>query len=249
LAASRASRSHCRVVGLTYLTGLLLIAGGCSKVESAYDLFLVPSDEIGARMQTVALAPVVLQTDVVVLESILERIDSLVAERLSAAGFDVVPSFVYEEIWMRLNEEAGGFFDPYTGERDDELFEAAVNQLKLELQEGFDPDALVYPEIWSVEAPVMYGTANWDGVRQPAYGLRSVATALSLIVIVEDMEGTELYVNGGGLEVAEMWSAALGVMPRPVGDMFREEQTLVAAVDIALNPLVKDRVVKADSGR
>jgi len=224
------------------------MTGACAvRASSSYDLFLVPSGEFRDSVKRVVIAPVVLQTDVAVPEAVLQRIDSLIAGELTASGFEVVPSLVYEEIWMRLNEEAGGFFDPYTGERDDERFEAAVSQLKLELQQGFDPDALVYPEIWPVEVPVSYGVASWDGVKQSSFNVNDVTLALSLVIVIEDMGGKELYVNGGGLEVAEMWSRALGVVRRPTSNMFRDEERLINAVQIALQPLLGARRAGAES--
>ncbi len=239
-------RSTARVVGFMWRAGLLGIAGACViRPSSSYDHFLVPSGEFRDSVTRIVLAPVVLQTDVAVPEAVLQRIDSLIAGELSASGFEVVPSFVYEEIWMRLNEEAGGFFDPYTGERDEDRFQQAVDQLKLELREGFDPDALVYPEIWPVEAPVSYGTASWDGVRQTSFGVSEVILALSVVVVIEDMGGKELFVNGGGLEVAEMWSRALGVVRRPTRDMFGDDQRLIDAVEVALHPLLEGRRARA----
>lgn len=241
-------RSRARVIGLMWRTSMLGMAGACAvRPSSSYDVFLVPGGVFRDSVARVVLAPVVLQTDVAVPETILQRIDSLIAGELSASGFEVVPAVVYEEIWMRLNEEAGGFFDPYTGERDEGRFQEAVDQLKLELQEAFDPDALVYPEIWPVEVPVSYGTASWDGVKQAAFGVRDVILALSLVVVIEDMEGRELFVNGGGLEVVEMWSRALGVVRRPTRDMFGDDKRIVDAVEIALHPLLENRRGRAGS--
>jgi hypothetical protein len=217
-----------------------IVATGCYRAESAYDLFLVPSEQFHSEVSSVVLAPTVAQTDVAVPESVLVRLDSLIALKLDSFGFDVVPSVVYQEIWTRLTEEAGGFYDPYTGEQDEELFEETVDELKRELQDGFDPDAIVYPEIWSVDAPVSYGRARWDGVERSAPGLTEVV-ALSLIVVVEDMEGKELYANGGGLGVAEAWDRTSGIEPRPPAAIFQPEGSLAEAVDVALNPLLAAR--------
>jgi hypothetical protein len=226
---------------LTISAGLLLTVLACyTRVYAAYDIFLIPQDEFYAKVERVALAPVVLQTEIAVPESILVHLDSLIMEKLNVAGFDVVPSVVYDEIWTRLNEETGGFFDPYTGERDEALFNKAVERLKQELTEGFSPDALIYPEVWPVEAGVTYGTAHWDGVSRSASRLAEVL-ALSLVVIVEDMDGTELYVNGGGLGVTEAWSRTLGIVTLPPLAAFQVEEWMTEAVDVALRPLVSNR--------
>ncbi len=106
-------------------------------------------------------------------------------------------------------EESGGFFDPYTGERHEQRFQTAVEQLEQELRDRFDPDALVYPEIWAVEAQNSYGTAMWDGTSQSASRMGAIVMALSLIVIIEDIDGNELYVNGGGIAIAERYISEL----------------------------------------
>ena len=228
-----------RLVGLTVVI-IATSAGNCYRAAPAYDLFSVPPEEFHSKVGRVVLAPTVVQTDVLVPESILVQLDSLIVRKLNSAGFDVVPSFVYEEIWTRLNEEAGGFFDPYTGEQDQELFDETVEQLKQELRDGFDPDAIAYPEVWPVDVPVSYGRAMWDGVERPASGLVEVL-ALSLIVVVEDMDGTELYVNGGGLGVTQAWDRTLGIVPLPPAAIFQPEDCLANAVDVSLNPLLQDR--------
>jgi hypothetical protein len=119
------------------------------------------------------------------------------------------------------------------------FFNKAVERLKQELTEGFSPDALIYPEVWPVEAGVTYGTAHWDGVSRSASRLAEVL-ALSL-VIVEDMDGTELYVNGGGLGVTEAWSRTLGIVTLPPLAAFQVEEWMTEAVDVALRPLVSNR--------
>lgn len=238
-----ASRAAAKLRAAVALLGSVPLA--CAKIPSAYDQYLIPEAEFRVKVNKVVVAPVVLQTDIAVPESILVQLDSLIQRKLTAAGLGVVPSFVYEEIWNRLNEEAGGFFDPYTGVRDDERFNAAVSALKQQLRDEFGPDAIVYPEIWPVNAPVSYGTAQWDGVKRSAPYLTSVA-ALSLVVVVEDMDGTELFVNGGGLGVTEVWSRTLGVVSMPPEWAFSEEGCLAEAVDVALSPLVKNRPVSEE---
>jgi hypothetical protein len=88
---------------LTISAGLLLTVLACyTRVYAAYDIFLIPQDEFYAKVERVALAPVVLQTEIAVPESILVHLDSLIMEKLNVAGFDVVPSVVYDEIWTRF---------------------------------------------------------------------------------------------------------------------------------------------------
>ena len=115
-------------------------ATACGSTPSSYDLYVVPREEFGDSIERMVLAPVVVETDVEVPESVLVMVDSLIADRLSDLRFSVIPSLVYEELWTRIVEESGGFFDPYTGERHEQRFQTAVEQLEQELRDRFDPD-------------------------------------------------------------------------------------------------------------
>jgi hypothetical protein len=214
----------------------------CVRARSDYDLFLVPEKQLQDSVEKLVLVPVTVQADIDPPDSVLILMDSLIEGRLRSAGFSTIPALVYDEIWTRIMQEAGGFYDPYTGRRDEELFTTSVERLKTELQERFDPDALVYPEIWSVEAQNYYGTARWDGVSQSAYMLGEFVEALSLVVVVEDLAGNELYVNGGGLALAEEYASAdIGIVRAPADSIFQDPEMVEQAVDLALRPLVRER--------
>ena len=221
---------------------VMAAATACRSAPSYYDLYLVPREDFSDSIERMVLAPVVVETHVAVPESVLAMMDSLIADRLSALGFSVIPSLVYEELWTRIVEESGGFFDPYTGERYEQRFQTAVEQLKQELRDRFDPDALVYPEIWAVEAQNLYGTAMWDGASQSAQKMGALVMALSLIVTIEDLDGNELYVNGGGIALAERYSWDLyHPVPAAPEQIFEDPERVVNAVDVALEPLASKR--------
>ncbi len=218
-------------------------ATACGSTPSSYDLYVVPREEFSDSIERMVLAPVVVETDVEVPESVLVMVDSLIADRLSALGFSVIPSLVYEELWTRIVEESGGFFDPYTGERHEQRFQTAVEQLIQELHDRFDPDALVYPEIWAVEAQNLYGMARWDGTSQSAHPrMGAIVMALSLIVTIEDIDGNELYVNGGGIALVERYNSELHqAVPAAPEQIFEDSERVVNAVDVALEPLASKR--------
>ncbi len=99
--------------------------------------------------------------------------------------------------------------------------EVANEQLRLDLVELHHPDYLVHPEIWVVEALHSAGVAKWDGVSQPIVGIGKrifnffdaimnqyegfltdgAVDALSLGIVVEDLDGVEIFRNAGGIEV------------------------------------------------
>jgi hypothetical protein len=196
-----------------------------------------------AEIDRIALTPVVLGEGAEVPEAVLLELDSLIAAKVHDAGFETLPSVVHAEIWARVVEEIGGLYNPYTGAFDEERFRTAVGQLKEELREKFDPDALLYPEIQVVEAESDYSQARWDGVSQ-SVGVRGwgVFYALSLSVVIEDMDGVGLYIGRGGLELIERWDRMVGDYASvPDSSLFVDKARIVNAVELALGPIVQLR--------
>jgi hypothetical protein len=217
-------------------------AMACATQPPNYDLFLVPPQEFSDSIERMVLGPVVVEAGVEVPESVLVMFDSLIADRLGALGFSVIPSFVYGELWTRIVQESGGLFDPYTGERHERRFRDAVEQLKQELLARYEPDALVYPEIWAVQAENPYGLARWDGASQGASMMDASVTALSLIITIQDLDGNELFVNGGGIALAEQYIPELfRTVPATAAQVFEDLERVVQAVDLALGPLASSR--------
>ncbi len=189
-----------------------------------------------------ALVPTSIPADIENPEPIVMLFDSLVEQNLLKHGFDVVPAREYREIWSRLNAEAAGFFDPFTGERDEPEYAAGVSQLIKEVHERFQPDGFLYPELWVVEAPISANHAAWDGTSQrvwPAPSGLSAVFALTFAIVVEDSAGTELFVNGRGLEVMEEFDLdANEMIMRPRERLFQQSEVYSEAVTRVLAPLL-----------
>ena len=237
------------VVPLLEDSRLLLIASltaglccGCRPVPRSHT-FVVPREQVYAEVARIALTPAVLGEGAEVPEEVLLELDSLIAAKVHDAGFETVPSVVHAEIWARVVEEVGGLFNPYTGVFDEERFQTAVQQLKKELQEKYAPDALLYPEIQVVEAEADYSHARWDGTSQSVGGrVAGVFYALSLAVVIEDMDGVGLYLGRGGLELIERWDRSVGdYVSVPDSSLFLDRARIVNAVDLALGPIVELR--------
>lgn len=219
-----------------------LMAGlcfSCRPVPTTHR-FVAPREQVYAEIDRIVLTPVVLAEGAEVPEAVLLELDSLIAVKVRDAGFGTVPSVVHAEVWTRNVEEIGGLYNPYTGAFDEERFRTAVERLRKELQEKFDPDALLYPEIQVVEAEADYSQARWDGTSQ-SVAVRGwgVFYALSLSVVIEDMDGVGLYMGRGGLELIETWDRMVGdYVSVPDSSLFADKARIVNAVDLALGPIV-----------
>ena len=207
------------------------------------DPFAVPRQEFFDSVGTVVVASTSVVGEVVVADSFLTEIETLIEEGLRAAGFSVVSATEYADIWDRLADESGGFFDPYTGERDEVTFRAAADRLQAELLERFDPDAFLYPEIWEVEAPFSVGVASWGGVSQNITGGGGYSgdiLATTLLVAIQDTAGNELYSKEAGIQVLEYMHQGEFVRLN-AEQLFSDSIWVSAAVSRALDPLIQGR--------
>lgn len=207
-----------------------------------YDHFVLPASVFDLRGKTVALVPASVPDELEGREAIGRLVDSMILATLAPADFTTVPAAEYAAIWDRLTREAGGFFDPYTGERDEPKFEAAVRQLHRELEALFHPDVLLYPELWIVEAPIRDGLAHWDGTQRQVYGIPvdgGAALALSLVVVMEDEGGQEVFNNGWGVGLYQWADLGSGGIRTATAEELFEAVFAGDAVAEVLAPLLK----------
>ncbi len=240
----------------TCLTASLAVACGGGQDPST---FTVAPRAFRATATTIVLTPLQVPDDLAVPESLAAMLDSLVHRTVQEGGFTVVPAAAYADIWDAAAREAGGFYDPYTGERIEHRFDQARGRLVTELTERFGAEALLYPELWVVDAPYAGGVARWDGASQGLVGwgtrlLHAIASlgdddeslgegvvaALSFVVFLEDLAGAEIYRHVHGIEVLEKLE---GGRPVPVDTtaLFRDDDRYRDAVRRALEALVERR--------
>jgi hypothetical protein len=240
----------------TLLAWLLLT--GCAG-QSEPEAFAVEPDLFYDVTNTLVLTPVSLPSELDPYGDHMEEFDSLIASVLGQADFTLIPAHEYTILWEGVMEQAGGFFDPVTGERDEEKFAVARDSLFSLLAEVYHPDALLYPEIWIVGAPYSEGTARWDGTSQGLIGFgtrlidalgavfsgsesnlpEGTVDALSLVIFIESMEGEELYMKSGGIQVMQK----VGRDPRdietvPDDEILSDHERNRKAVVTALKPLL-----------
>ena len=229
---------------------------GCSS--SRYEPFAVPEEQFFGTVNAIVLAPVAVPDDFEFAESTLVTIDSLVEAGLVAAGFVTVPSTSYDEVWSRILGQIGLLYDPETGAQDVEKLEIAREQLFVDLEEFYHPDAVLFPEIQIVDAQFTDGVAKWDGTSEPLIGFGSrifaaftamfganhpigSVEALSLAVVVQDMSGEELFMNAGGIQVLQKLKSNGSFREVPEAKLLADDERNRKAVKRALEPLIKKR--------
>ncbi len=226
---------------LRYAATLVVVSQlACASAQpSAYDQFTVPPETFLETTRTIALFP--LSADVHMPQCVDSIAEHAMTVELEAAGLSLVPSFVQQEIWMRIVEDAGGFYDPLTGELHEARAAAGLQQFRAELQAKEAPDAILYPYVSAVEVSAVAGKARWDGTSESvSRRLGDLVLAFSYVIVIEDLAGTPMFVNGGGLQVAERWDWSSGqVVSVPAEDLCAEPDRIIGAVGFALEPLTQ----------
>jgi len=227
-----------------------LFGAGCVTAPPPYNPFKVPEQGFRDRFKTVAMAPVAVPGDLAEPDPVKAKFASLVEAKLREAGFTVVSSKETLDLFQNMSKQLGGIFDPVTGKRDEAKFKAAREHTLRELGTKFKAEAVVYSTIFAGPARFGGGTAHWNGASESitmAQGflasfqvnnLSGTTRALSLGVSIEDINGTDLYANAGGIQLAAKYSGGqFNAVPRD--QLFLDEGRNAASVTVALEPLVK----------
>lgn len=234
---------------LFLITAVIIIS--CAS-STPYNPFKINKDEFNSKVKKIACYPVAIG---VKLESTNEEVvkakfDSLIAQKLTKAGFFVVPSNEVAKIQETVKEQTGDLFDSKTGKPDSTKWESMRAQIREELKTKFNADVTLYPHIRVVKAGFSGGYAKWFGTSEslgPKGFLKSLFSlsrrysggvpALALFVQIDDLNGDNLYIKGGGIQVLHKLSGG-SLEDIPAEELFAYEERNIEAVNIALDSLV-----------
>lgn len=229
------------------VAGLVLALLGAGCATTPYNPFKVGRNEILSRVKTVAVAGVSLPDELPQPDQLRSEFETMIVNELKAAGFQVVPAAEFDQIFKRMRDEMGGFFDPNTGKGDEEKVKKVQDLCRRELATKFHADAVLYPAVSVVSAGFRLDQASWDGVTEDTLtgsflqrlfsgGYKGQIPALSLWVALKDINGDSLYVNGGGLQLISKICRGQFVEV-PVTDLLVDAKVKSRSVQIAFAPL------------
>jgi hypothetical protein len=247
----------------SFLGVLLAVIGSACSASSEHRTVPAPREDVLRGNETIVLTPVVLPEELEGHEAAAVELDSLIASFLASSGYSLIPADEYTAVWDGILQQMGGIYDFHSGELDNDRFDLARERLFIDLTELYQADAVLYPEVWIVDAPFSEGVAKWDGTSEAmvGFGIRlldalgaafsqdagsqlpvGTVRALSLVVFLEDMSGGEVFSNAGGIQVLEK----VGSNPSDIeavrdGELLVDLERTAEAVDIALAPLVERR--------
>jgi outer membrane murein-binding lipoprotein Lpp len=241
------------LVGITLLAAL--ITAGCAS--RAYDPFRIPADEFRQRVKTIAVASVAISSELGDRAAVQAKFNPAIETKLREAGFTVVAAQEFQATWDAKVNELGGLFDQNTGKVNDAKATALLNHIRAETKTRFNADALLLPRGTAVTARFSYTPfvgvrAAWDGASEALEtgafdkvisprGNGSV-DALSLVLRIEDLNGSALYVHAGGIQALSKLSPGAGnfggssFVQVPKDQLLTDDARMQQAVQYALAP-------------
>ena len=227
-----------------------LIGASCATTPP-YNPFKVSQEQIHARTKTIGLTPISVPEGIPDPQSVKVKFESLIEAKLREAGFLTVPSNEFGEIWKRMTEQVGGYFDPISGKRDESKLKTVREYTYRELSTKFNADAILHSHFQVFKVNWSRRIARWHGASEsimPAgqqvleafagISRSGTVSALSLTVSLQDTNEANLYLNSGGLQLLSKLSGD-NFVSVPLHELFMDEERNRNAVNIALEPLIK----------
>lgn len=224
-------------------------------------------EEFLTKVKTIALAPLTVPGDLEDAERVKDKYESLISLKLEERGFAIIPSKEFQVVYKKTMEQMGGVFDPMTGKLDESKGEALQTHTLRELQRTTHTDAVLYPRLYPFTVKHVKGVAIWDGVSEPIKGARvdswidryiaaigvggayGTVTALSLVVVVVDIDAVKMYANSGGVQLLAHFD---GVDFKSVtrAELLPSEDYYAKSINLALGPLLNpDSSVDGGEGK
>jgi hypothetical protein len=141
----------------------VIAVGGC-VTAAPRNPFRIPEAQFRARVTRIALAPIAVPAQLAVSEPTKLRFDALIEAKLQQSGFATLPASDRREVFTRRQQEAGGLFDPRTGDLDDAKVKMVLARTIEDIRGRFQLDAILLSRVQVVQANFTGAWARWDGV-------------------------------------------------------------------------------------
>lgn len=236
---------------------LISITGGCATTDTPYEPFKVDQEEIGRRVDSVGLVPCVIPDDIVEHEAKRKEFESYLIKKMRDAGFSMVPSSEYQEVFLPMKAAVGPLYDPNTGDLLKEKKETLTRHVRTEYLNEHDVDALLRCGVVVVKASWNHNHVSWHGTTAASTGKKGfwanlsapsaygTIPALSFRVSLEDRKGDDYYVNYGGIQLLR-WVSGMKFKPVPINQLLSDSERNRRSVDIALGPLLGEEPAAAE---
>ncbi|WOO42321.1 hypothetical protein [Rubellicoccus peritrichatus] len=176
-----------------------------------------------------------------------DRITDALDDYLQQAGYDVVDSRIFQEVYDREVEKSGGLYDTKSGAVDQERHDILLRKVFIELKRDNDIDYVVFPSLYhsQVEVNDLSKRARWDGVERKMMVGSNVTTfvtnpmAVSLYLIVISTEKGMVLKNRAGLEiVVEAVREKDKIIMKSRTDLYDDDAVVFEAIEKVMHPFI-----------
>lgn|SRR5690606_20170686 len=188
------------------------------------------------------------------LQGAAVRIDAMVTKYLQEHGYEIVPSFEFDNAWNQAVRTYGDIYDPTTGKVDAGTWRAVMVTTLKTLQDTTNIDAVVFTDVLSVSSAHDVGMdhmAQWDGVRRkPSYSSSTAqipmdfnwsqtveVSSLAITIYSTSMEG--VFASRGGLDTLQEINTKNRATFVRRKRILENDSNIEEGVKIALHPFIK----------
>ena len=226
-----------------------LLVAAVARGAEPQDPHSVPREQIRQRVRVIALMPVTVLTAAADRVPARARFEPLLAAKLEAKGYRVVPSNEFAAVWRELSERVGGVYDPVSGRASAEKGAAVGEHTRREMERRFGANAFLASELvlddvvpgWTMSGEyVLWGEPITLRGQRLAGGLEGIPQRVQAAVLdvdLIDVNGADLYHGRSGVEWVRVY-AARGHEEKPPASRFQNAAAVQKAVDTTLDPLV-----------
>lgn len=205
----------------------VLLLGACASGGGGYNPTVYPFEINQQLLQQKPVKKVIIATANVSgeptrfhLQKAAGRVDEMVKTYLEKHGYQIAPSYLFENAWNQATRTWGNMYDPTTGRVDAATWRAVMVATAQTLREtSSDIDAIVFTDLVERDAAHNIGMdhlARWDGVsRKPSMASAGAAgvpvgfnwnqsikvASLVITIYSTNMEG--LFTSHGGLDTLQ----------------------------------------------
>lgn len=149
------------------------------------------------------------------LRKVERRVKARVKDYLESNGFEIMPSYHFENAWKQAARTYGNVYDPSTGKVDVEAWKGAMITTGEVLRKQTDADAIIFADLFEhniQHSNSMQHYARWYGVtRKPAYqgagdgvpvgfDWTQEIKAASLMITIYDTNLSRIFSSRGGID-------------------------------------------------
>lgn len=241
---------------VSMLAGTLSLQGCATVGYAPISPFSVPRAELLASVKKVAVVPLLVPPELPGGEAARRVYAKLLEDLLREHGLEVVPASELAPLLDAAVASRGELWDPMTRAWDGRKLRELEAEVGAAAAERFHPDAILWPAVVTLTAPVSYNKASWNGALESIlagsqFSLRvwkGFVPALSLAVTLRRPGGAMLYFKAGGIQVLAKAGREGEPVAVPDSELFSDGIKNWTSVHLALDELFGPKVTGSMGG-